>query len=48
MPGDGVQLEGLPAGHALATLLQGPHKLRVRGVRHRLSRQGGLVTRMEF
>lgn len=48
MPGDGVELTGIPAGHALAGLLQGPHALRVRGVRHRLTRQDGLVTRMEF
>jgi hypothetical protein len=48
MPGDAVTLTGIPQNHALAGLLQGPHQLRVRGVRHRLTRQGGLVTRMEF
>ncbi len=48
MPGDTVALQGIPEGHALAALLRGPHKLRVRGVRHRLTRQSGLVTRMEF
>ena len=48
MPGDAVEIAGIPQGHALVGLLQGPHRLRVRGVRHRLTRQGGLVTRLEF
>lgn len=48
IPGDTVKLQGLPKGHALAALLQDSHKLRVRAVSHRLSRNSGLTTRLEF
>ena len=46
-PGDLVAIEGLPSGHGAAGLLAGVH-MRVRSVRHVLSRRAGLRTRLEF
>jgi len=46
MPGDLVDITHLPSDHAAAALLDGK-PLRVRAVRHTLSRQGGLRTRIE-
>lgn len=43
--GDGVQVKGLPAGHALAQVVAAP--LRVRGVVHTLDATAGLTTRLE-
>ena len=47
-PGDRVKIDGIPALHGAAALLQGSHALRVRGVGHFLSRNRGYVTRMDF
>ena len=46
MPGDLVGITRLPGDHAAAALLDGK-ALRVRAVRHTLSRQSGLRTRIE-
>jgi hypothetical protein len=48
MPGDSVKIAKLPAAHGLAKLLAAPTKLRVRGVRHSLDRELGLVTRIDI
>jgi hypothetical protein len=48
MPGDSVKIAKLPADHGLSKLLAAPTKLRVRGVRHSLDREQGLVTRIDF
>lgn len=45
-PGDTVRIDKLPSGHGLAGLLASA--LRVRGVRHWLDRESGLVTRLMF
>lgn len=46
-PGDQVSLDGLPADHAVAKLLDGGQTLRVRSVRHVLDRARGLRTTLE-
>jgi hypothetical protein len=48
MPGDTVRIDKLPAGHGVARLLADGAPLRVRGVRHWLDRELGLVTRLHF
>lgn len=47
-PGKLVRIEGLPADHSAATLLQGGRLPRVRRVRHTLDRQRGFITRLDF
>lgn len=48
LPGDRVKINRIPPRHAAAKLMQGPHTLRVRQVRHLLSRNRGYVTCLEF
>ncbi len=48
MPGDSVRIDRLPASHGMARLLADGTPLRVRGVRHWLDRERGLVTRLHF
>jgi hypothetical protein len=48
LPGDQVSLSEVPADHALSAALRAHPRLRVRGVLHRLSREGALTTRLEF
>lgn len=48
MPGDSVRIDKLPSDHGLAKLLAAVGALRVRGVRHWLDRELGLVTRLSF
>ena len=47
MPGDSVKLDKLPKEHGAAELLKN-YTLRVRRVRHELSREQGLVTHLAF
>jgi hypothetical protein len=47
-PGDTVGIDKLPAAHGLSKLLAASGALRVRGVRHWLDRELGLVTRLSF
>ena len=47
-PGDRVKINGIPARHGAASLLQGSHTLRVRQVGHFLSRNRGFVTHLSF
>ncbi|NML13681.1 hypothetical protein [Azohydromonas caseinilytica] len=46
--GDTLRIEKLPAAHAASALLKQAGALRVRGVRHTLDRESGLVTRIEI
>ncbi len=48
VPGDAVRIDRLPARHGLSGLLAAAPALRVRGVRHWLDRESGLVTRLMF
>ncbi len=48
VPGDLVEITGLPDGHAAAGLLGQGRQLHVRGVRHVLDRQRGALTRLSF
>ena len=48
MTGDLVKIAKLPSEHGAAKLLAAGAKLRVRGVQHRLDRDQGLVTRIDF
>ena len=48
LPGDRVEITGLPYGHPAAALLGEGVRLHVRGVRHRLDRQRGALTRLSF
>ena len=48
LPGDRVEITGLPDGHPAAALLGEGVRLHVRGVRHRLDRQRGALTRLSF
>ena len=48
LPGDQVKINGIPPRHGAASLLQGPHRLRVRQVRHILNRKHGFVTHLGF
>lgn len=46
--GDSVKIDKLPREHGVARLLAAGAQLRVRGVQHRLDREQGLVTRIDF
>lgn len=48
LPGDRVEITGLPDGHPAAALLGEGVRLHVRGVRHHLDRQRGALTRLSF
>lgn len=48
LPGDRVEITGLPDEHPAAALLGDGQQLHVRGVRHRLDRQRGALTRLSF
>jgi hypothetical protein len=48
MPGDLIDVEGLPAHHGATAVFEGGKSLRVRRVRHLLDMQAGFITRMDF
>ncbi|MFO1432391.1 MAG: hypothetical protein U1F76_19995 [Candidatus Competibacteraceae bacterium] len=47
-PGHRVQIVGLPTDHSATAVLASGHLPRVRRVQHRLDRQRGLLTRLDF
>jgi hypothetical protein len=48
MPGDLIEVEGLPSHHSAKIIFEGGKSLRVRRVRHLLDMQAGFITRMDF
>jgi hypothetical protein len=45
---DSIKVTDIPSKHSAATLLQGSHTLRVRGICHTLDRKRGFITQVEF